>query len=150
MARASRKFGHFGRQLTIRDYLSLDPTDQLKVAMSEALKNCEMSRAAVADAMNSLAASAGMRNEGPNGRITETILDKWVSRASRANQIPVRYIPIFCQATGSLLPIQAILPPGAEVIGSEDSTLLKWAEVETRRRRLARESRRLAQEAGIE
>ncbi|MHC1726538.1 MAG: hypothetical protein AB9866_11090 [Syntrophobacteraceae bacterium] len=154
MPRATKKFGHAGRQLTIRDYLSLDPSDALKIAMSEALKEASqtrnLSRAQVVDAMNALVVSAGIHHEGKKSAITEDMLNKWVARGSTNHQIPVKYIPAFCQATGSMLPIEALLPPGAQIIDGEEVVCLKWAKVEIRRRELTKESRRLAQEVGIE
>lgn len=150
---ATKKIGHVGRQLTMRDYLSLDTADQLKVAMSEALKNAASSgksRAEVVDEMNRLASISGIRHEGKNSAITEEILNKWVARGSTGHNLPVRYLAIFCQATRSLLPIEAILPPGAGIIDEADVALLKWARVETERKKLNKESKRLAQEAGIE
>jgi len=150
MARATKKIGHFGKQLTIREYLLLDPTDALKIAMSEALKNCQISRAQVVDAMNQMAVAAGIRHEGKSAGITEDILNKWVARGSSNHMIPVKYIPIFCHVTCSMQPLEALLPPGAHIIDGEDVIRLEWARVEIKRRELAQRSRRLAQEVGIE
>lgn len=149
-ARATKKIGHAGKQLTIRDYLSLDTSDQLKIAMQDALKNCEMSRAQIVDELNRLAGISGIRHEGKNGHITEEILNKWVARGSTGHQIPVRYLAIFCQATGSAHPLEALLPPGCEIIGAEDASLLSWARVEVERRKLSRRAKRLAEEVGIQ
>jgi hypothetical protein len=104
----------------------------------------------VVDDMNRFASCAGIRNETRGQCVSEAILDKWVARSSRNHLIPLRLLPVFCQATGSILPLQAMMPPGAEVISGEDVVCLRWARTEREKRRLSRESRRLAQEAGIE
>ena len=147
-----KKTGHVGRQLHFRDQLALDPTDCLKIAMSEALKESSLSREQVVDEVNRLAAIAGITSEGRAQKISVATLDKWVARSAKAHIIPTRYIPIFCQVTGSLLPIAALLPAsaGAEIVSAEEATLLQWAKVEQERRKLQKQSRRLAQEAGIE
>lgn len=150
MGKAIKKAGHSGIQLSLRDQVNLDPTDLLKTAMQEALKGSDLSRAQVADDMNRLVSRAGIRNEKRGQCVSEAILDKWAARASRNHIIPLRLLPIFCQVTGSLLPVQAILPPGAEVISGDDVAVLRWARVEKEKRRLSRESRRLAQEVGIQ
>lgn len=144
---ATRKFGHVGVQLTLRDQVSLDPTELLKAAMHEALKRSPLSRAQVVEDMNRLAGASGLNGKGP--KITESMLDKWVARGS-AHIIPIKYLRIFCLVTQSFEPIAALLPPGPEIIGPEDRALLIWARTETERRRLSRQARRLAQEAGIE
>lgn len=150
MGKATKKAGHGGIQLSLRDQVNLDPTDFLKIAMQEALKGCNLSRAQVVDDMNRAATCAGIRNEARGQCVSEAILDKWVARGSRNHLIPLRLLPIFCQVTGSLLPLQAIMPPGAEVISGYDVICLRWARVEKEKRRLSRESRKLAQEVGIQ
>jgi hypothetical protein len=148
VGKAIKKSGQLAIQLSFRDVVNLDPTDQIKSAMQEALRGCNMSRAQVAEDMNRLAVRSGIKAEGR--AITETILDKWTARSARAHLIPLRLLPIFCQVTGSLLPLQAMMPPGSEVVSGEDLVCFKWAKVERDRRRLAREARKLAQEAGIQ
>jgi hypothetical protein len=149
VGKARGKSGQVPIQLTLRDVVSLDPTDQLKIAMNEALKGCGLSRAQVVDDMNRLAARAGMRGEDRQA-VTETIIDKWVARGSRAHIIPLKLLPIFCQATGSLLPVQALMPAGSEIVSGEDLVCLRWAKAEKEKRRISREARKLAQEAGIQ
>ncbi|MCE5242892.1 MAG: hypothetical protein LLF99_06810 [Desulfobacteraceae bacterium] len=143
---------HAGRQLHIRDQLALDPTDYLKIAMAESLKNCQRSREQVVDEINRLAVIAGITTEGKAQKISVAVLDKWVARSAHAHIIPTRYLPIFCQVTGSLLPLQALMPAsfGAEIVSAEDAALLQWARVEQERRRLQKQSKHLAREAGIE
>jgi hypothetical protein len=100
--------------------------------------------------MNRLAKKAGIIHEGRSDCITEAILDKWAARGSKTHQIPARYILILCMITDSIAPIEAILPPGHQIISGEEIACLKWAQIEKDRKRLNRESRRIAQEAGIE
>lgn len=147
MAGNSNEKGKFGQpllQLSLRDQLSLDPTDLLKVSMQEAIRGSGLSRGQMADEMNRLASVAGME-----AHITETILDKWVARGSKCHVIPVRYLPIFCQAAGSISPLKALLPPGSEIISGEDVSFLRWARAEAERRKISKKARQFAREAGI-
>ncbi|MEM5788401.1 MAG: hypothetical protein AAGU11_13895 [Syntrophobacteraceae bacterium] len=140
-------FGHGqkARQLSLRDQLALDPIDLLKVSMKEAIDASGLSRAQIVDGMNRLATSAGLPT-----RTTEAMLDKWVARGSRGHIISVRDLPTFCRAVGSLLPLNALLPPGAEIVSGEDLLLLQWARAEAIRKKATRQARKLAQEAGIQ
>lgn len=146
----TKKSGHVGIQLTLRDQVTLDPTDELKVSMQDALKGCSLSRDQVVDEMNRLAAIAGIATNGRAQKVTTAILDKWVARGATAHVIPVRYLRIFCQATESVLPLQAFLPRGAEIVSGDDLACLRWAKAEIESRRRRKEARRLAQEVGIE
>ena len=49
IGKSSAKSGHIARQLSFRDLVNLDPTDQIKAAMQEALRACNLSRAQVAE-----------------------------------------------------------------------------------------------------
>jgi len=132
-------------QLSLRDQLRLDPTDFLKVSMSEAIKQSGLTRAQFVDEMNRLSATAGTCIQ-----VTETMLDKWLARGSTGHMISVRALPIFCLAAGSLMPLRALLPPAAEIVTGEDLKLLEWARAEADRRRASRRARKLAEEAGIQ
>lgn len=134
-------------QLSLWDSPSFDPTDRLKAAMREALRGCPKSRDQVVADMNRLASHEGMTCNGRSQEVTTTVLDKWVAAGATGHRIQVQYLPIFCQVTGSLLPLQALLAPlGATAISGNDVKILRWGETELERRRLARESSRLAQE----
>lgn len=148
--RGGKKSGHVGIQLTLRDQVNFDPTDELKVAMQEALRGCPLSREQVVDEMNRLAAIAGIATNGRAQRVTVAILDKWVARGASAHVIPVRYLRIFCHLTGSVLPLQAFLPRGAEIVSGDDLACLRWAKAELELRAKRQEVKRLAQEVGIE
>jgi hypothetical protein len=138
------KSGQKFKQLSLRDQVRMDPTDLLKTSMAEAIKNSGLSRAQVVDEMNRLAAIAGI-----GVRTTEAILDKWLARGSRNHLISVRDLPIFCQTVGSILPLRALLPAGADVVSGDDLALLRWAKAEAERIRASKAARRLAEEAGI-
>lgn len=137
-------------QLSLWDSPSFDPTDRLKAAMREALKNCPRSRDQVVSDMNALAAMEGMTCAGRSQEVTSAILDKWVAGGATGHRIPVHYLPIFCQVTESILPLQALLAPlGAMAISGDEAKVLRWGQTELERRRLNRESNRLAQEVGL-
>jgi hypothetical protein len=142
---AREKSGQRLVQLSLRDQVRLDPTDLLKVSMKEAIDRSGLSRPQVVDEMNRLSMIAGIPV-----RITEAILDKWLARGSSGHVIPVRQLPIFCQAVKSFAPLAALLPPGAEIVTGDELRVLRWALAEAERRRVAKEVRKLAQEAGIQ
>ncbi len=145
-----RKSGHVGIQMTLQDQLNLDPTDIIKVAMQEALKECPLSRSQVVDDMNQLAKIAGITTNGRTGIVTESVLDKWVARGAKAHVIPTRYIRIFNIVTGSDHVSQAVSRPKAQVISEEDAKCLQWARAELEARQKRKEAKRLAQEVGAE
>lgn len=137
-------------QLSLWDSPSFDPTDRLKAAMREALKNCPLSRDQVVADINSLASAEGMTCAGRSQEVTSAILDKWVAAGASGHRIPVNYLPIFCRVTGSVLPMQALIAPlGAIVVSGDEAKILRWGQTELERRRLAKESSRLAQEVGL-
>lgn len=129
-SKSIEKCGHIGVQLTIRDQLNLDPTDLIKIAMQEALRECSLSRAQVVDDMNRLAELAGISTNGRAGKVTEAMLDKWVARGSKAHVIPTRYIRIFNIVPGSDHLSQAIPRPSTHVISEDDAKRLQWATAE--------------------
>jgi hypothetical protein len=137
----SRQLFH---QLSLKDQVRLDPTDFLKVAMAEAIKQSELSRPEIVDEMNRLASIAGIAV-----RTTEAMLDKWLARGCRGHLISVRDLPIFCQSIGSIAPLMALLPTGTEMVAGEDLKLLHWARAEMARRKASRQAKKLAEEAGI-
>jgi len=129
---------------------SLDPTLRLKTAMQQALKDCPLSREEVVEAINKIAALEGLTTGGRAQRVTVAQLDKWVAPGTRQHLIPVKYLPLFCHATNSLLPLKALAQPlGATVMGEAETKRLAWAEIEIERRRLAKEARRLAEDVGL-
>lgn len=138
------------RQLSFWDTPSLDPTARIKSAMREALKGCGLSRDQVADQINLLAKREGVSTNGKAKRVTVELIEKWVSPAAHAHRIPVQYLPIFCNVTGSLLPLRALASPmNADVITNQDCMKLAWADAEIAKRKNSQEARRLAQEIGL-
>lgn len=148
--KGSKKSGHVGYQMTIGEQLNLDPTDLVKVAMQQALRECNLSRAQVVDDMNRLAELAGITTEGRSGKISEAILDKWIARGSKAHVIPTKYIRIFSIVTGSDYLTQAVARPQTQVISQEDAKCLRWAQAELELRQKRKEAQRLAKEVGAE
>lgn len=143
-------FGGRPIQLQLWDRPALDPKGRLKTAMREALDGSGLSREKVVADMNAVAEAEGLTCNGNAQKITTAMLDKWVAAGSPAYMIPAAYLPLFCLVTRSLLPLNALAAPlQAEVIEAEDRRLLEWARVETTRRKLNRDARKLAQEVGI-
>ena len=137
-------------QLDLWTKPDLDPTTRLKAAMREALRLSGISREKVVTDMNDLAAEAGLTTNGRGEKVTLAILEKWVAPSANGHRVPIHYLSIFCLVTRSFLPLEALaVAIGCHVVGNEDVKLLEWARVETTRRKLGRDARRLAQEVGI-
>lgn len=129
---------------------NLNPIPRLKSAMQQALKDSPLSRNEVIDAINKIAAIEGLTTGGRAQRVTLAQLDKWVAPGTRQHLIPLKYLPLFCHVTGSLLPLQALVQPlGATVMGETEAKRLAWAEVEIERRQLAKKAKRLSEEVGL-
>jgi len=142
-------YGH-PRQPLLWDKPELDPTSRVKAAMREALDASGLSRTKVVADMNALASREGMTCGGRSQKVTEDLLNKWCAPGAIAHVIPIRYLPIFCRVTRSLLPIVALaIPAGGLAISCEDQKLLEWARLEVAKRRIGKDARRLAQEVGI-
>ena len=129
----------------------MNPVPRLKAAMREALKGCGLSREQVVDRMNELASLEGLTTGGRSKKVTLPLLDKWVAEGAPEHVIPLKFLPVFCEAVGSFAPLQVLAGClGLTIIGPEEAKLLEWARLEVERRRLRKRARQLAQEVGIE
>jgi len=137
-------------QLELWSRPDIDPTIRLKAAMREALRISGLSREKVVHDINDLAGETGLTTNGRGAKITLDVLEKWVAASADAHRVPIHYLPVFCLVTRSFLPLEVLAASvGCHVIGVEDMKLLEWARIETTRRKLGRDARRLAQEVGI-
>mgnify|MGYP001029465515 CR=1 FL=1 len=89
---------------------------QLRRAVSDALKRCPLSRYQVAARMSEL---MGID-------VTKSSLDSWTAESKDQHRFPAAYLPAFCTATGSRLPLEVItratggfLMPGGDALRSE-------------------------------
>lgn len=130
--KATRKIGYHGVQLTMRDNLIVDPGPHLKAAMNEAIRSCSLSREQIVEDMNRRAQICGTTCNGNSQKVTPSILDKWLAPGAHAYHIPLRMLPLFCQAVGSTLPLEVYAKAfgGVRVVSEEDYRLLEWARAE--------------------
>ena len=143
-------FGRTPQQPLLWDRPDIDPTNRLKAAMREAIDASGLSRTKVVADMNALASIEGMTCGGRCQKVTEDLLNKWCAPSAIAHIIPLRYLPVFCRVTRSMLPLLALaIPAGGFVISCEDQKLLEWARLEVAKRKIGKDARRLAQEVGI-
>ncbi|HOV88243.1 MAG TPA: hypothetical protein PLM79_17945 [Syntrophobacteraceae bacterium] len=149
---SQRKLRYHGRQLTMRDMLVVDPGPHLKAAMSEAIKESDLSREQIVDEMNRLAKICGIACNGKSRQVTAALLDKWVAPGATAYQIPLRLLPLFCRAVGSNLPLEVYASAFIDVrlVSMDEYRMLEWAKAEIEFRLARRKSRKIAQEVGIE
>ncbi len=128
----------------------LDIKKEVKAAMRQALKECDLSRDEVADRMTGIMGMLGIKTPGNSKRITKHILEKWVAEEA-PHIIPFTLLPVFCYVVGSYLPLQvAAKSLGLEIINSEDQKILAWAKAEIAKRQMIKKAKRLAKEIGIE
>lgn len=138
------------RQVTIFEYLerrqaeresaipragALDIDRRFRDSISEALKNCKLSRFGVAARMSEL---SGVE-------ITKSQLDSWTAESKESHRFPAIYLPAFCETVGSTEPLTLLselcgvfLLPGptalrAEIRKIEEEIALKQKE---RRKRM--------------
>jgi len=110
------------RQLNLFSRISLNPIPELKRFMRLAIKESGLSRPEVADRMNGLVDVEGMSRE-----INLDSLNSWLKNEDNRH-IPIELLTIFCQAVGSILPLQAfLLPLEASAVKDKDlDTLFNW------------------------
>lgn len=101
---------------TIPNEGALNIDNQLRRGVSDALKQCPLSRYQVAARMSEL---MGMD-------VTKSMLDTWTAESKEQHRFPAAYLPAFCAATSSRLPLEIItratggfLLPGGDALRSE-------------------------------
>ncbi|QPJ61661.1 MAG: hypothetical protein G3M70_07090 [Candidatus Nitronauta litoralis] len=129
-------------QFDLFNQKNLNPIDGLKEAMRVAIKTSGLSRDQVADLMNELAEKYGVPSkEGNSKGITVDIIEKWIA-PSATNLVSIKLIPIFCEATKSVAPIEVLAQAiGGQLITGDDITLLKLAQVEQKSKELRHRKR---------
>lgn len=87
------------RKLTVDDVPgSLRSVDELRTALTNALKGCPLSRHQVAGQM------AHLLNE----EISKAMIDSWTCESKYERHIPAEYLPAFCRATGNNEPLEVL------------------------------------------
>ena len=95
---------------------SFDIDRQFRAAISDALKECRLSRYQVAARMSELVGY----------EITKTMLDSWTATSKDNHRFPVIFLPAFCEATGQTEPLKMLgrpvgvfILPGPEALRAE-------------------------------
>jgi hypothetical protein len=111
---------------------SLNITSEMKNALNQAIKQCPLSRIQIADRMNELMEEEGMEK----GEVTTDMINSWTKDDPR-RIIPIKFIPFFCRATNSILPLAALAQPmGVMVIGGKEIEVLELGFAELERLRV--------------
>jgi hypothetical protein len=107
---------NFQEENTTRPAGSFDIDRQFREAISQALKNCPLSRWQVAARMSELTGC----------EITKTMLDSWTAESKEAHRFPAIYLPAFCEAVGCSDPLMMLgklvgvfVLPGPEALRAE-------------------------------
>ena len=95
---------------------SMDIDRAFREAVSEALKNCPLSRYHVAARMSELVGQ----------EITKTMLDSWTAESKENHRFPAIFLPAFCEAAGDTEPLRILgrlvgvfVLPGPEALRAE-------------------------------
>jgi len=95
---------------------SFDIDRQFREAISQALKNCPLSRWQVAARMSELTGQ----------EITKAMLDSWTAESKEQHRFPAIFLPAFCEAVGCSEPLTMLgklvgvfVLPGPEALRAE-------------------------------
>lgn len=77
---------------------SLDVAEKLRIALTQALKQCPLSRWEVAGKMSELLGQ----------EVSRFMLDAWTAGSKEGHRFPAEYLPAFCRATGSQEPLRML------------------------------------------
>jgi len=95
---------------------SFDIDRQLRASVSEALKQCPLSRWQVAARMSELTGC----------EISKAMLDSWTAESKEGHRFPAIFLPAFCEAVGSSEPLKMMgrlvgvfILPGPEALRAE-------------------------------
>lgn len=113
----------------------------IKAALRTAIKESGLSREMISDRMNTILSSMEIC-----GSVTVDQINSWTkNEINRA--IPIALLPVFCKATNSLFPFQALLYPlGAKIMDAKDKVYLELGKAyAARKAALKRESSALEQ-----
>lgn len=123
-------------QLSLFSKASLNPMPELKRMMRLAIKGAGLSREEVADRMSDLAEVEGMGRD-----ISFDAFQSWLKNEDNRH-IPIELLPIFCKATGSLLPFQAFISPlGATIVLEKDLAALELGQAILMKRKASQKER---------
>ncbi|MDR1397204.1 MAG: hypothetical protein LBJ14_05680 [Desulfarculales bacterium] len=95
---------------------SLNIQQKLRISISQALKECTLSRYQVAASMSELISS----------EVSKSMLDAYTAESKEYHRFPAEYIPAFCKVTNCFLPLEIMaknvgmfVVPGAEALRAE-------------------------------
>jgi hypothetical protein len=107
---------NYQEENTTRQAGSFDIDRQFRESISQALKNCPLSRWQVAARMSELTGQ----------EITKAMLDSWTAESKEAHRFPATYLPAFCEAVGCSDPLRILgklvgvfVMPGPEALRAE-------------------------------
>lgn len=130
-------------QLTFDGYFELprrpEPTPgsfgfslELRNLLSQALKECPLSRAEIAGRMTAL-----MYGDAGDGEITLTMLNSW-TRSADAWRFPLEALPAFVEATGAVWLLDRIAERcGCKILVGEQALLAQLGAIALKKRRLS-------------
>ena len=125
---------------------SLNVALELRNALSEAIRDCGLSRALIAATMTDL-----IWGDAGEGEITKAQLDAWTAPSRGEWRFPLEYLPAFVQATGAVELLKLLAGKvGCFVLPSEQVKVMELAVLKVRREQLAQAERRLKEEITAE
>ncbi len=131
------------RQLSLLN-LPADPTAAVKATLAQAVRESGKSRAEVLDALNALAASAGIRLNRNAKTLSPDVWDKWLNPIDREHLPSLAALTIICRVLGPApLAVLAQASGGYHCITDQQAKLLRMAEIDREIAERKREKKRL-------
>ncbi len=115
------------------EILNLNIDILLRATLAKAIRESNLSRVQIAAKMS----------EALDVEITKTMLDSWTAESREGvNRFPACYLPIFCEAVGSIEPMKVLADlMGCYVIQGPEALDLALKRIEDQKRKLADEER---------
>ncbi len=107
--------------------------EQLRLAMAEAIKRCELSRWEIAGKMSHL---LGVE-------VSKYQIDAWTAESKEGHRLPAEYLPAFCRVTGDNRPLRMMAETaGLFAMPGPDALRAETQKIDEDIKRLQREKRK--------
>lgn len=112
---------------------SLDVNSRFRAAISEAIKNCPLSRAQIAARMSDLTGCD----------ISTAMINSWTAESKEAHRFPAIFLPAFFEATKATWPYRVLAQPvGLYIMESPDALRSEVAAIDDQIKKLQQERRK--------
>lgn len=115
------------------EILSLNIDILLRATLAKAIKESNLSRVQIVAKMS----------EALDVEITKTMLDSWTAESREGvNRFPACYLPIFCEAAGSIEPMKVLADlMGCYVVQSEEALIIELSKIDKEKEKLGKKEK---------